>query len=68
MTVMHLALAAATLALGVVLGLLWTGRRGHGEHSFYDPLCSVAAVAARIKEQTVRSAAKTGRHHRDVPR
>jgi hypothetical protein len=66
--VTHLALAAAALALGVVLGLMWTGRRGHGEHSFYDPLFSVSAVAARVKEQAVRSAPKTGRHHRDVLR
>jgi hypothetical protein len=39
---------AGALAIGVLIGLLWSSRQGHGEHAAYDPAFSAAAVIDRV--------------------
>ncbi|MCP2169852.1 hypothetical protein [Goodfellowiella coeruleoviolacea] len=45
--------AAGALVVGIAIGLLWTCRDVHGEHSAYAPECSVAAVLARVRADVV---------------
>lgn len=37
------------LAVGMLLGMLWSSRQGHGEHAAYDPAFSAAAVIDRVR-------------------
>lgn len=37
------------LVIGVLVGLLWSSRQGHGEHAAYDPAFSAAAVIDRVR-------------------
>lgn len=43
-----LTFVAFAFAVGIGVGLLWTCRNSHGEHSNYDPAFSAAAVIDRV--------------------
>jgi hypothetical protein len=45
-------LVCAALIIGAVAGVLWSSRRGHGQHAFYGPIFSVAMVRDRIEAES----------------
>lgn len=50
-----LILTGAALVVGALLGVLWSGRQGHGAHAVYDPAFSVSAIIDQLEAESVDS-------------